>query len=500
MTGWPRKALEQMSLYYSVDDYLAAQRDNPAGLPERIQDVLDRLNGLGRRLDAVRFTDEAFAHHQAEAVQTTTDKTNHKNGAASGMEQPLAGVPLAHKELYGRAFAGQPFNGQTGWPDEGGSLSCEGQIANQTARVIEALDKAGAVDCGRLVSVEYALGVTGHNAYAGTPKNPWNPAYICGGSSSGSGAVVAAGIVPAALGSDTGGSIRLPAAACGLVGIKPTQGLVSRAGVFALSTSLDTVGPLSRSVRDGARVFSLLTGYDSADKESLVTAKDDYLSGLEDGLDGLKIGLAERYFLTGSDTEVADPVAACFERCARLGAICCDVEIDGIETTNPLNVLLIATEAARLHKQTLLDRPEMLNDQTLMRILTGAFTSNEAYQQLQAARADFIARTLAELFERVDMFMTPVWPFMLPTITDSDVGANPEAAPLMQRIGHNTRPVNFLGLPAVCLPIGFDSNGLPLSVQLVGKPFSEAMLLRAARAIERDYEVCSARPDMSALS
>ena len=184
---------------------------------------------------------------------------------------------------------------------------------------------------------------------------------------------------------------------------------------------------------------------------------------------------------------------------ARAGAICCDIEIAGIEASNPLNVLLIASEAAQIHKRVVLDSPDQLNDQTLMRVLTGIFTRDEDYQRLQAARAECIARTIDEVFEKVDMFMTPVWPFVLPTIEDSDVGANPEAAPLMQRIGHNTRPVNFLGLPAVCLPIGFDRNGLPLSVQLVGKPFSEALLLRAARAIERDYNFWSARPDLSQL-
>ena len=471
-----------MSLYLSVDDYRAAHgRENTAGLTERTDAVLGALNGLGRRLNAVRFTDEDFALAQADRQ-------------AGAEDAPLAGVPLAHKELYGRAFDDRP-----GWPYEGGSKSCEGQTAQRTATAIDKLDAAGAIDCGRLVSVEYALGVTGHNAYAGTPKNPWNPAYICGGSSSGSGAVVAAGIVPAALGSDTGGSIRLPAAACGLVGIKPTQGLVSRAGVFPLSNSLDTVGPLSRSVKDGAQILSVLTGYDAADNQSVKTAKADYLGGLEDGLAGIRLGLAEKYFLRGSETEVADPVAACFERCARAGAICRDVEIAGIEATNPLNVLLIASEAAQVHEQAVLDRPEMLNDQTLMRILTGWFTSDEEYRRLLAARADFIARTIDDLFDKVDMFMTPVWPFALPTIEDSDVGANPQAAPLMQRIGHNTRPVNFLGLPAVCLPVGFDSNGLPLSVQLVGKPFSEGLLLRAARAIERDYDFWSARPDLSQL-
>ena len=472
-----------MSLYLSVDHYQHTAQTQPDSARERVTHVADALNRLGRKLDAVRFTDEEFAQKQVTQLSQLQQ---------SDSTLPLQAVPLAHKELYGRTF-----KDGSGWPNEGGSKTYEGHTAPRTATVINKLDAAGAVDCGRLVSVEYARGVTGHNAYAGTPKNPWNPAYICGGSSSGSGAVVAAGIVPAALGSDTGGSIRLPAAACGLVGVKPTQGLVSRAGVFALSNSLDTVGPLSRSVRDSAQILSVLTGYDASDDQSVDTDQPDYLSGLEDGLEGIRIGLAERYFLTGSTAEVADPVVSCFERCAKLGAICRDVIIEGVEATNPLNVLLIATEAAYVHKKTILHRPELLNDQTLMRLLTGIFTSEEAYQRLQACRADFIARTLPSLFDKVDLFMAPVWPFALPTIKDSDVGANPDAAPLMQRIGHNTRPVNFLGLPAVCLPIGFDSNGLPLSIQLVGKPFSEALLLRVAWAIEREYDFWSNRPDLS---
>jgi len=475
-----------MSQYLSVEHYKHASQTHPDDSWARVTAVTDDLNQLGRKLDAVRFTDEAFAQEQVTKLSELQQ---------SGKTLPLQAVPLAHKELYGRTF-----KDGSGWPNEGGSKTYEGHTASCTATVINKLDTAGSIDCGRLVSVEYALGVTGHNAYAGTPKNPWNSAYICGGSSSGSGAVVAAGIVPAALGSDTGGSIRLPAAACGLVGVKPTQGLVSRTGVFALSNALDTVGPLSRSVKDSAQILSVLTGYDAGDDQSIETAQTDYLSKLEDGLEGVRIGLAERYFLTGSTAEVSDPVANCFERCAQLGAMCSDVVIKGVEATNPLNVLLIATEAAHVHKKTILDRPDMLNDQTLMRVLTGIFTSDDAYRRLQACRADFIARTLPDLFDKVDLFMAPVWPFALPTIKDSDVGANPDAAPLMQRIGHNTRPVNFLGLPAICLPIGFDANGLPLSVQLVGKPFSEALLLRVARAIEREYDFWSQRPDLSVFS
>ncbi len=466
-----------MPSYQSLIEIRAENTADPACIEARARNVIDELETVGRQLSAVTFTDPDFTLAQAQ------------NCAGSHYKGPLYGVPLAHKELYGRAL---PQN--RGWPFEGGSRSYQGQTAAKTAMAITKLDRAGAVDCGRLVSVEYALGVTGHNSYAGTPQNPWNRDYVCGGSSSGSAAVVAAGIVPGALGSDTGGSVRLPAAACGLVGIKPTQGLISRSGIFALSNALDTAGPLTRSVADAAAILSCLAGYDSSDDMSVQTKSRDYARQIDGGLTGLRIGLAEHYFLSGSDSDISDIIAGVFDRCLRLGAQGRNVKIDGIEDSNPLNVLLIATEAAHVHNTMIDTAHRQLNDQTLMRVLAGMFTTDEAYARLQACRADYIARTLPELFDKVDMFMTPVWPFALPTIAGSDLGGNPDAAPLVQRIGHNTRPVNFLGLPAVCLPVGFDRNGLPVSVQLVGRPFSEDMLIRAARAIEREYCFWDTRP------
>ena len=469
-----------MPFYQSIADILSENRQDKRAVLSRTKQIIGALDGLGRKLSATVFLDPEFSHNQATSV------------AKGDADLPLFGVPLAHKELYGR------HTDTAIWPDEGGSKSCKGQLAKKTATTIDKLDKAGAIDCGRLVSVEYALGVTGHNAYAGTPKNPWNRDYVCGGSSSGSAAVVAAGIVPGALGSDTGGSIRLPAAACGLVGIKPTQGLISRSGIFPLSASLDTAGPLTRSVEDGARILSCLTGYDSTDAMSIKAAKIDYTEQLEEGLNGIKIGLAERYFLEGSDSDIADMIARLFDQINQLGAAGSDVEIPGIENTNPLNVLLIASEATQVHGSKLKDIHSDLNAQTLMRILTGAFTSAAEYSRLLACRADYIAKTLPVLFDKIDMFLTPVWPFALPTIEQSDVGSNPEAAAMVQKIGHNTRPVNFLGLPSICFPVGMDKNGLPVSAQLVGKPFSEALLIRAAWAIEREICFWDMRPDIAA--
>ena len=434
------------------------------------KEVLDGLDTTGRALDGVTFIAREFALAQAEALTYTA--------------HPLCGVPLAHKELYGRQ----------GWPDEGGSKTHEGQLAAATATTITALDDVGAIDCGRLTSVEFALGVTGHNDYAGTPRNPWNQDYICGGSSSGSGAMVAAGLIPAALGSDTGGSIRLPAAACGLVGVKPSHGLVSRHGIFPLSASLDTAGPLTRSVEDAAIMLEAILGHDPCDEASLSVAMPPLGAEMNDGMAGIRIARAEEYFLTGVDAPVADATEQVFRDAAHLGAAITSLTIPDMDRANILNVLLIASEAAERHLDTVTANHSAMNEQTVMRVVTGAFTTAEEKAKLARLRATMARQVIDQVFAEHDVLITPVWPFLLPTIADSDIGAKPEAAPLMQRIGHNTRPFNFLGLPVVVIPIGLDVHGLPLAVQLVGRPFGEARLFRVARALERHYAFWDQRP------
>lgn len=460
-----------MSLYHSItqikNDYICDAKSAHAYLDE----VYKSLDTTGRELHAVRLIDTDFAHQQIEYL---FEKKQH--------DRLLSYVPLAHKELYAR----KPEH-EKGWPFEAGSRSCEGNRATRNAFVIDALDSHGALDCGRLVTVEYALGVTGHNEYAGTPLNPFHQDYICGGSSSGSAAAVAAGIIPASLGSDTGGSIRLPAAACGLVGVKPTHGLVSRSGVFALSESLDTVGPLSRSVTDSAFILSAIAGYDQQDQSSIDIPIPAYHEHLEKRPEEVKIGIETGYFLSGADTQIADKVVAAFEVAEQFGMKLSEINVAEIAHTNPLNILLISTEAADIHLEKLPDCHDVLNPQTLMRILTGLYTEQDMHEKLLQIRAKIAASLIEKLFENVDVFITPVWPFALPTIEASDVGARPEAAALMQQIGHNTRPINFLGLPAIVVPIGLDENGLPVSIQIVGKPFSEQLLLQIAFHFERHF-------------
>ena len=445
--------------------------ENKNNFFEILESTIEQLESKGKTLNALRFTDKDFAIFQGNKI------FSEKN-----FELPLFGVPLAHKELFQRKLKG----GQA-WPNEGGSESRKNLLSDQTAKVISLLDKAGSIDCGRLVSVEYAFGVTGHNEYAGTPKNPWNRTYVCGGSSSGSAAIVASGVMPVALGTDTGGSVRLPAAACGLFGLKPTQGLVSRDGVFPLSTSLDTVGPLSRNVEDIAKVLQIISGKDKNDNLSVKINIPDFLTEMKKGIKKISIGLPKNYFLDGSDKIISDNTVKVFSICEKLGAFTKDIRIPNIETANDLNMLLISTEAAISHKKIALEKNKSFNQQTLMRILSGVFTSSVEYKKLKKYRIGFIKNVISKVFEEVDLFIAPVWPCLIPSINESDLGANDKAAHLVRRIGHNTRPINYLGLPAISVPIGFDKNGLPLSIQLVGKPFSEDLLLRAAFSLEKEF-------------
>lgn len=463
--------------YKSIEDIRAAAAKDGEAAARFAAEVAANLEGLGRQLKAVVHV--AAPDEAASAA---------KGGDADSKSPPLQGVPLAHKELYMRK----------GWPCEGGSRTLAGNHASRTAHVISRLDAAGALDCGRLTSVELGLGTTGHNPYAGTPANPWNLDHICGGSSSGSAAIVSAGIVPASLGSDTGGSVRLPAAACGLVGLKPTHGLVGRSGVVALSPTLDTVGPLTRSVRDAAIVLSATAGTDDGDADSIPAAFADPLETIEDGASGLTVGWPTNHFFEDIEGPIADRLHEMFDLAGKLGATQANVVLPEIETANGLTMLITAVEGAALHERSIMERHTAFNPQTLSRLLAGMFIPARDYHNAIANRGETARRILSETFSRVDAVLTPVWPYSLPTIARSDPDSSTDAAGLILRSGHNTRPVNYLGFPAINLPVGFDSNGLPVSMQLIGAPYTEAMLLRLARAFERELDFWSARPKLRA--
>ncbi|MCH8925821.1 MAG: Asp-tRNA(Asn)/Glu-tRNA(Gln) amidotransferase GatCAB subunit A [Proteobacteria bacterium] len=397
----------------------------------------------------------------------------------------LGGLPIAIKDNLATAF------GHTAC----GSRILADFVPEVTATALARLDRAGALDIARLNMVEFALGTTGHNEITGAVRNPWNPAHVTGGSSSGPGAAVAARLVYGALGSDTGGSIRLPAAACGLVGVKPTFGRVSRHGAMPLSFTLDTVGPLARGVADAALILQTIAGPDPNDPTTGSEPVPDYLSDLEAGVRGLRIATPENYFYDPVDPEVAALARASLEVFAALGAEIVPVEMPAsIELGNPLTMLILAVEGAAFHGRWLEQRRADYGRQTLGRLLPGLLYPAKRYVEALSLRRKVVDELREAVFERADVLHTPVWPFPLPTIEESDLAANPGFTEFIAATGHCSRPVNYAGLPGVSVPAGFTANGLPCAFQLVGRPFDEALLLRAARAYERETACTAPAP------
>ena len=449
---------------------------------EATRTALQRLQDYGPALVAVAGLDPDAALAAARAVDARLAK-----GENLG---PLAGVPLAHKDMFYRP----------GRLSECGSKIRAGFRPGVTAAVLERLDRAGALDIARLNMVEFALGVTGHNPVAGTPRNPWNPDHITGGSSSGSGAAVAARLVSGALGSDTGGSIRFPAACCGVVGMKPTYGRVSRFAAMPLSYSLDTLGPLTRTVRDNALMLGVVAGFDPRDPATSRLPVPDYLSAIEEGVGGLRLGVPDGYFLEPVADEVRTLIEDAAATLGKLGAAVRPARVPAsIAAFNGITSMITATEGATLHARWMRERPGDYGRQTLGRLLAGAMTPATTYIEAIAERPRLLAEFMETAFAEVDALIVPVMVMPVPTIAAADLAANPGFSDQIVRMGHATRPINYLGLPGLSVPCGFTANGLPAAFQLVGRPYDEATLYRLARAYERQTGCTDKAPDLSKI-
>jgi aspartyl-tRNA(Asn)/glutamyl-tRNA(Gln) amidotransferase subunit A len=441
------------------------------GAEELTEACLDRVERLQPKLNCfIRVTADA-----ARAKARVADKAV-KAGRPLG---PLHGVPLAHKDMFYRA----------GEVCTCGSKIRANFVPDYTASVLRRLDAAGGVELGRLNMAEFAMGPTGHNDHFGRCRNPWNVDHITGGSSSGSGAAVAAGLVFGALGSDTGGSVRLPAAACGVVGIKPTLGRVSRYGTMPLSHSLDCIGVLARTVGDCARLLSIVAGADDRDGMSSRQPKPNYEAGLDEAatsgaLTGVTIGIPDQHYFDGIDHEVAELLAASRAVLEKRGAEIIDVPIGDHGAVNDLSNAVLWPEAASLHMQWLRERPKDYAPQTRARILVGLGVPSALYVEAVRARALLLEELLQTTFSRCDVLHVPVLKQPVPTAAETDVGGSAAMATVLGQIVANTRPFNYFGLPGLSVPIGFTRNGLPQAMQLLARPFREDLLFRVGAAHE----------------
>ncbi|MGA2291823.1 amidase [Bradyrhizobium sp.] len=433
---------------------------------EVTQSCLDRVLQWQPRLNAFMAIEADEALAAADAADAALAK-GHAGGA-------LHGVPLAHKDMYY----------ETGKVVTCGSLIRRDFIATTTATALRRLKQAGTIRLGSLQLAEFAYGPTGHNAHYGPVHNPWGFAHVTGGSSSGSGAAVAARLTFAALGSDTGGSIRMPAHFCGVTGLKTTVGRISRAGAMPLSQSLDTVGPLARSAEDCALLLGLMAGPDPEDLTAIAGPVPDYAAATRQPIKGLRIGVPSAFYVDDLDAEVARILDQTIAVLKREGARIVEVELPDQRQLTAACQLVLAVEAASFHKRWLIERPQDYGPQVLMRLQNGLAIPGVSYLEAMRWRGPALSAHL-EATAGVDAVIAPVAPVAAPTIAESDVGNNPDAEAVIQRLTRFTRPVNYLGLPALSIPSGFTQGGLPVGMQLVGRSFDEATLLRIGAAFQR---------------
>jgi aspartyl-tRNA(Asn)/glutamyl-tRNA(Gln) amidotransferase subunit A len=398
---------------------------------------------------------------------------------------PLHGVPYGLKDLYDTA----------GVPTTGGSKIFATRVPAADATVARRLAQAGAILLGKLNMVEFAYGPEGLNPHYGHARNPWDRGVhrMAGGSSSGSGVAVAAGLAPGALGSDTGGSIRIPASLCGITGLKPTYGRASRAGVLPLAWSMDHVGPMTRSAADCALMLGALAGYDPADASTSVLPVPDYLAALTGDVKGLRVGLLRDVFLAGATPEVREAVEAAARTLAAAGAVVDEVRLSTMGHVPAAALAIVGVEALAYHADLLRTRASDYDPDVARRLRVGAFVSGRHYVRAQQVRALVRADVDAALARR-DVLLAPSTPIVAPAVQERRVTLGDGPSDVRAALIRFTRPFNVSGHPACSLPCGFTAGGLPIGLQIVGRPFDEATVLRAADAFQRLTDFHRRRP------
>jgi aspartyl-tRNA(Asn)/glutamyl-tRNA(Gln) amidotransferase subunit A len=443
-----------------------AARLQDAGRISSVELTAQCLSAVAKRngrLNALITVLETEARSQASRLDSER--------AAGHLRGPLHGIPIALKDVFCtrriRTTVGSKI-----WADH---------VPNYNSAVAEKLEAAGAVLLGKAHMHELAYGVTSNNPHFGPVRNPWNEECIPGGSSGGSGSAVASGMCLMAMGSDTGGSIRIPAAYCGTVGIKPTTGRVSRFGVMPLDFTLDHMGPLTATVADAALCLQAIAGYDPRDDSSSPVAVGDYFPQ-HPSVRGLRIGLPVNFYFDRVQADIAQAIHRLARNAEAAGAIVKPVHVPDMASVNTIGRVILLTEASSTMMPYLKDR-SLFGADVLALLDQGRLLSGTGYVQAQRLRRVF-QREFAQLWKQVDVILTPTAPNSAPRIGASEVqiGGAPEDVRLAAT--RLVRGINVLGLPALAIPAGRDAANMPVSAQLIGKPFSEAALFRAGAVFE----------------
>lgn len=426
---------------------------------------LDRIARHDAGINAFRAVEAEQALEQARAADMRRSR--------GGPLPLLHGVPLAHKDMFYRQ----------GSESTCGSIIRRGWKAPVTAEALRRLDQSGAVTLGRLNMSEFAVGPIGLNSHYGPTRNPHNPAHVSGGSSSGPAAAVAAGFCFGALGSDTGASIRIPAAACGIVGLKPSLGRISTAGTMPLSSTLDVVGPLARSVADVALLTAILAA--PADDELFTPAHPEILRVPGRDLQKIRLGVPSGFLTQGLDPEIERALDSAIDATRAFGLVSRAVDTSAFGEAFAIYRDIIGAEASSFHRHYLATRPQDYSPQVRARLLAGQTVSTESYIAAMHARARLQQRVIGELFSTIDVLIAPVLATPVPTIAEVDVGDGPRMMEVVSGFLRLTGGVNVLGLPALSVPAGSTRNGLPVAIQLIGPLWSESLLLDVGLAFEQ---------------
>jgi AtzE family amidohydrolase len=441
-----------------------AVRTGAASAREIAQEALNRVKARNGALGA--FTDVTVSRALAKADAIDAARAR---GASLG---PLAGAPFAVKNLFD--IAGLPTRA-------GSKINRERPPAKTDATVLARLEAAGAVLIGSLNMGEYAYDFTGQNAHDGPSRNPHDLEHMSGGSSGGSAAAVAGGLVPIALGSDTNGSIRVPSSFCGLFGLKPTYGRLSRAGTFPFVASLDHVGPIARSVGDLALAYDAMLGRDERDPAQADMSAPPASPTLKEGVKGLRVARLGGYFARSAD---ASAIAA-VDAVARALKADRAVQLVGAEQARSAAYLITMVEGAALHLERLRARAEDFDPDVRDRLIAGAMLPGAWIAQAQRFRRRFRAETLA-LFREVDILLAPATPCRAPRLGQKTFVLSGQEMLVRPNLGLFTQPISFIGLPVVAAPVWTEGERLPIGVQIIAAPWREDLVLRVASALERD--------------
>jgi aspartyl-tRNA(Asn)/glutamyl-tRNA(Gln) amidotransferase subunit A len=479
----------------SLKALAAALADRKISSVELATLFLDRIERLNPRLNAFITTDPEKSLAMARAADARL---------ARGEGGPLTGIPVAHKDIFCAE----------GWLTTCGSRMLSNFVSPYDATVIERFKAAGMVTLGKTNMDEFAMGSSNETSYYGPVRNPWDPGAVPGGSSGGSAAAVSARLTPAATGTDTGGSIRQPAALCGVTGLKPTYGVVSRYGMIAFASSLDQGGPMAKSAEDCAWLLNAMAGFDARDSTSLERPAEDYARDLEKPLAGLRIGLPKEFFAAGLSADVAQAVEAAIAEYRRLGAATVEISLPNMKLSVPAYYVIAPAEASSNlsrfdgvrygHRAPQYDdladmycksRAQGFGAEVKRRILIGTYVLSHGYYDAYYLQAQRIRRLIAtdfsEAFRACDLIMGPT----SPTVAFG-LGAKAGDPVQMYLSDIYTIAVNLAGLPGLSLPCGTGAGGLPVGLQIIGNYFEEARMLNAAHQYQcaTDWHLRSPEP------